>query len=725
MSRGPGSARRWNLSFILALSFTLLTLIALIIPVTTQTAWGYSRQQRLIRENTQTVAERTAAEVDSYIRQRVQALETAAWFEVVVAESDALRRDFLSRIVGRVRSFRQVALYDSEGYLVDSVSRLTADDPRRLPPMLGITGIDHDRLVETSVGSVYVDDITNEPNVVIASPVVDVFGVRLGTLVAELSLRFMWDLIGRVEIENGGYAYVVDRQGILLAHPDMTRVLAGEDTSALPLVASYRSRPTERRTMNERYVGMTGEEVVGAFVTMETTDWGLVIETPRNATFRPVRLQAIVSGAVTVFVVLVASVMAIYLGRRISVSIVDLTETAERIARGERGLTVRAQGPKEVAALADAFNSMTSQLRRALETTENQLHDIKRAQTDLQYLTARLEAILDHSPLAILLIDPDGTVRHWNRAACTMYGWTSEETVGKKIPLVPPDKQQEFDDFWHQVVERRRAVMNQRVQRQRRDGSRLWIDLSIAPLKSPTGRVTGLISVAADATEQEEARRQLVSSLREKEVMLKEIHHRVKNNLQVVSSILYLQEIGLTSPELVDALRTSRQRIKSMSIVHEQLYLSGNLAEIDFPRYVEALAENLLESYNAGDRVSLNTDMDPVCLSIETAVPCGLIVNELLTNSMKHAFPNGRDGTVFIEVKQVDTDQLQLTIRDDGVGMPIAGCDDRRPSLGVTIVDELVKQLHGTIETWVDGGTWTRVQCHLGTATPSGRDEQA
>ncbi|MFW5686305.1 MAG: cache domain-containing protein, partial [Spirochaetota bacterium] len=211
MSRGPGSARRWNLSFILALSFTLLTLIALIIPVTTQTAWGYSRQQRLIRENTQTVAERTAAEVDSYIRQRVQALETAAWFEVVVAESDALRRDFLSRIVGRVRSFRQVALYDSEGYLVDSVSRLTADDPRRLPPMLGITGIDHDRLVETSVGSVYVDDITNEPNVVIASPVVDVFGVRLGTLVAELSLRFMWDLIGRVEIENGGYAYVVDR----------------------------------------------------------------------------------------------------------------------------------------------------------------------------------------------------------------------------------------------------------------------------------------------------------------------------------------------------------------------------------------------------------------------------------------------------------------------------------------------------------------------------------
>ena len=202
------------------------------------------------------------------------------------------------------------------------------------------------------------------------------------------------------------------------------------------------------------------------------------------------------------------------------------------------------------------------------------------------------------------------------------------------------------------------------------------------------------------------AENRIAASLKEKEVMLREIHHRVKNNMQIISSLLRLQASGLTDPAALDSLQVSQDRIRSMALVHEGLYMSSDLSRIDFAEYARKLTGRLF-SANA----SLNTDVtihieiDDIFLDVNRAVPCGLIINELVTNALKHAFPDGRKGDIFIRMATHKQSGFSLTVADNGVGIP-EGIDFRRSdSLGMQIVGDLAQQLKGTLKANTEGGT--------------------
>lgn len=204
------------------------------------------------------------------------------------------------------------------------------------------------------------------------------------------------------------------------------------------------------------------------------------------------------------------------------------------------------------------------------------------------------------------------------------------------------------------------------------------------------------------------AEERITASLQEKEVLLQEIHHRVKNNLQIISSLLDLQTQHLEDPKTVEMFRDSRDRIKSMALIHERLYQSADLAHIDFAAYIQNLANNLFRSYgNQVGVVVLQTRADGVSLDIDTAIPCGLIINELMSNALKHGFPDGRPGTVRVELtRRPDADDTYLLrVQDDGVGLP-AGLDFRTTSsLGLKLVIVLARQLRGTIHLDSTAGT--------------------
>jgi PAS domain S-box len=199
------------------------------------------------------------------------------------------------------------------------------------------------------------------------------------------------------------------------------------------------------------------------------------------------------------------------------------------------------------------------------------------------------------------------------------------------------------------------------------------------------------------------AERELRASLKEKEVLLKEIHHRVKNNLQIVSSLLSLQARDVSDPAVLELLAQSRSRILSMALVHEDLYQSGNLAQVDFRHYLERLAERTRTGIAAASGVVIAADMDPLALPIDQAIPLGLLCNELLTNALKHAFKGRAPGTVRLLLRAAEGGG-ELTVRDDGVGLP----EDFRPGAGGTLGMELVwtlaEQLHGHVEAQSDGG---------------------
>jgi PAS domain S-box-containing protein len=232
-----------------------------------------------------------------------------------------------------------------------------------------------------------------------------------------------------------------------------------------------------------------------------------------------------------------------------------------------------------------------------------------------------------------------------------------------------------------------------------RDGSTVWTEVKLAFLRDPDGRAVGILGVARDIAERKQAEEQIRASLKEKEVLLKEIHHRVKNNLQVVSSLLYLQSKRTKDQQALKILHDSQNRVGSMALVHEMLYQSPDLARVDFAEYVRTLANYLFHSYGVNpNTVELKINVDDVFLGVDTAVPCGLIVNELASNCLKHAFPDGRPGEIRIELRSDCDGQFTLLVGDNGVGLPKDLDFRNTSSLGLQLVNTLVSQLDGTIE---------------------------
>jgi two-component sensor histidine kinase len=213
-------------------------------------------------------------------------------------------------------------------------------------------------------------------------------------------------------------------------------------------------------------------------------------------------------------------------------------------------------------------------------------------------------------------------------------------------------------------------------------------------------------ALQAEITERVRKEAQIKASLEEKEALLKEIHHRVKNNLQVISSLLNLQSRLVADPQALEVFQESQHRIRSMAFVHEKLYQSESLARIDFAEYVRTLTTYLFSSCGArAQGVTLDIQAEDVLLGIDAAIPCGLILNELVSNALKHAFPNGRDGEVRIDLRADDDQRLTLTVSDDGIGLPEGLDVHNTNSLGLQLVDTLVRQLDGTMEIHGQGGT--------------------
>ena len=218
-----------------------------------------------------------------------------------------------------------------------------------------------------------------------------------------------------------------------------------------------------------------------------------------------------------------------------------------------------------------------------------------------------------------------------------------------------------------------------------------------------------------DALQAEIAQRrnaeEAVRHSREKEVLLQEIHHRVKNNLQIITSLLRMQSRAVQDPAFSEALRDCQNRVASMALIHDKLYRARDLARVSFAEYVRDLTNNILTSYALPARsVRVRLDIDDLSLSLDCAVPCGLILNELMSNCLKHAFPVGHSGTVYVGLHAEGEEELCLVVRDDGVGVPADVDLGRTSSLGWRLIRALVEQLGGVVQCQTAGGTSVEIR---------------
>ncbi|HEX2279516.1 MAG TPA: MASE1 domain-containing protein [Candidatus Tectomicrobia bacterium] len=326
----------------------------------------------------------------------------------------------------------------------------------------------------------------------------------------------------------------------------------------------------------------------------------------------------------------------------------------------------------------------------------------QRAQGALHRSERELADFLDNAVVGFHSAGPDGRILRVNQAELDLLGYNREAYVGHHIaefyadPEVGHDLLQRLSDgqTLHNYEARLRC-QDGSVKDVLIDANALWED----------GRFVHTRCFTRDITERKRVEAQLQASLHEKEVLLKEIHHRVKNNLQIISSLLDLQAESVPDPQVRAVFTESQHHIQAMALLHESLYQSQNLAYLDAADYLRRLSQRLFEAYHPPDgRISLTLALETVALEPNRAISCGLLLNELLSNCLKHAFPHGQAGEVHIALRACQ-EQVTLSVRDTGVGLP-EGLDFRHTdSLGLQLVYLLTEQLGGTITLERTGGT--------------------
>ena len=308
------------------------------------------------------------------------------------------------------------------------------------------------------------------------------------------------------------------------------------------------------------------------------------------------------------------------------------------------------------------------------------------------------------APVGIFLTDNQGNLFYVNEQWCRITGLSTESVRGRQWKTLPG---QEGDVKYAEDRSRTRDQESGMVSEERfihDDGTVVWTFIRAVPRTDPGGKISGYVGVIVDITEMKKYEEQLRSSLDEKSVLLMEVHHRVKNNLQVISSLIRLQSRYVTDKKALDAFRQCERRVTTMALVHESLYRSPNIAQIPAAKHIPRLVSSLLAAELLETKVSLETDIDDVGLDLDTAVPCSLIINELVTNSLKHAFHGRETGKIFIGFHR-DGDSYTLIVADDGSGVPDGFSIPGAKSLGLKLVYRLVRdQLKGTFDLCSENG---------------------
>ncbi len=348
--------------------------------------------------------------------------------------------------------------------------------------------------------------------------------------------------------------------------------------------------------------------------------------------------------------------------------------------------------------------------RAFLQATIRDVTERKHSQELLEQSEEKYRSLVEKTSLGIATVSPAGEIVYINEALLDMLGYHQDEMIGKNfINFIHPDDRERIRKEYQSGSQDPRDKFEIEFRFMHKNGNAVHI-YSTPTVYRFRNTIIGFNAIILDITGRKQAEEQIRSSLAEKEVLLKEIHHRVKNNFQIIISLINLQSNTIKDPVLLKMFNDSTNRIRAMALVHEKLYRSEDMTKIDFASYIKTISEELHGSYTTGaNRPQLIIETEEIQLGIDQSIPCGLIVNELITNALKYAFPDGGiAGTIRITLRQTGDNEITMSVADNGIGIPESIQVDNTTSLGMQLVGVLVKQIHGEFSINRTGGTaWT------------------
>jgi len=336
--------------------------------------------------------------------------------------------------------------------------------------------------------------------------------------------------------------------------------------------------------------------------------------------------------------------------------------------------------------------------------------DRKQTEERLREQEDRFRSAFDNAPIGMALVSPQGAWLRVNKSVCEMLGYTEAELQATTFAAItyPEDLESDLENV-QRMLEGEIQTYQMEKRYIHRLGHMVYALLSVSLVRDSSKQPLYFISQIADITERKAFENHITASLQEKELLLKEIHHRVKNNLQVVCTLLDLQTEFTEDHRVSAVLQESQDRVRSMALIHERLYRTEDFNKVDFSDYVERLAEGLYSAYRtSADEVLLEVKVSGGTLTLDTAIPCGLLLNELISNCLKHAFPDGR-GCINVSLVQKDG-QGSLRVADTGRGLPENFDLSQTSSFGLQLIQTLVAQLRGTLQCDRDNGTVMTIQ---------------
>lgn len=376
-----------------------------------------------------------------------------------------------------------------------------------------------------------------------------------------------------------------------------------------------------------------------------------------------------------------------------------------RMVGSHTDITERKQVEENLSQLLNQLESKveerTVELTRINASLQREIAERQRIEEELRDSEQRFRAAFDQAAVGIGHVGIDGKWLLVNQKLCDIVGYTPKELKLRTFQDITYSEDMAVSlAYVEQILAGNIPTFALEKRYVCKDSAIVWVNVTVSLVRSPAGQPKYLIAVIEDISDRKQSQEQIQASLREKEVLLKEIYHRVKNNLQVISSLLNLQSEYIKDKQDLEIFQQSQMRIASMALIHEKMYQSPDLSRINFGEYVQELVASLLISYEVSeDAIAVNINIDEhILLGLDTAIPCGLIIHELVSNSLKYAFPSGRRGEISIAIREIVENKIVLTVSDNGIGLPSSFNFTDTASLGWQLVEALTSQLTGDLK---------------------------
>jgi len=676
-------------------------------------------------------AAHAAAQTIAAFLQRNEA--TLHWIGVMGLDEVESRPEILEEVLDESPAFFEIAIVDRNGRVMADV----AHDRAVLTNLFTIPQAEW--FYTARAGEKYYTTVQlsaqNEPYLIFALPV-----RNGGVIAARVRMDVLQQVVSDIHFGESGSVFVVNQDGLVNAHTDMNLVLNSRSLADSPEFQAMLQSP-DNEWYGERW-DFNHRRVVSVSTAIGVSGWILVAELPATEAYATtLTIGSLLPAGLLALIFLAVWAIRSDMRRIVLNPLIGLRDGAARLGEGDLGYRLIVPRQDELGDVMLSFNQMADRLESEHTAMQQQAEELRASQKLYRLLA-------DNASDVIWLRDLSLQTLYLSPSVLQLRGYTSEEAMAQPLSqTLTPASFEKSAQFLLEVLARASQMTVEQLQTSSRtletevtckDGATLWAETTMRFLLDEAGQPYQILGVTRDISkrrqaeldlralnEQLEARvnartaelselnRSLVkeieehqlteallhTSLREKEVLLKEIHHRVKNNLQIIGSLLSLQARKSQNLQVLQAFQDSQDRVRSIALIHEKLYQSDNLAQIRFAGYLQSLVDSLVKSYrrNASD-VQVLYELDDLPLTLESALPCGLIVNELVANSLKYAFPDQRAGVLTIGFRKDGVSRLTLWVADNGIGLP-ADLDARAAnSLGMQLINSLTGQLDGELK---------------------------